>query len=740
MTKARKNNDTPGERTLHRSAAITVVCDIVLILALVLSLFAFISKNREDAFDLNVENITDIAVVESGLMHTALDKASDEIVSAYRYCRGRDVQEILDYLAAIEDPQADEYQLLKRDEELSGPMYHVYTGYSTRRDEAGYRAVTYKNSALASSIFGYSSGEDGQPSFSQSFTNATDALRYFAVFCGIEAREDGAVEEYYLVKPQNEKTILDQLQVFSQYEELDLAVCYSDGRYLASDGGFRAGNFYDYLYKYNDLTLDERNAIRDEVVNAASRSGSFFYKDYRGRDCVFAYSLCHDTDSWQVIVAVPTEEFINGPLLGFFPLTIIIFLAGLLVFNVWRLLSMLALLRQSMEREVAANASKSSFLSRMSHEIRTPLNAVIGYNTIALSALQTRDDAATVRDSLLKSDIASKHLLSIINDVLDMSAIESGKLKIAKERFDLKKLVDSLTAIFASQAEVRGVTLEVDVSRDTQRWLLGDQMRVNQILTNLLSNAVKFTPEGGRVAMLIEQRGEAEPVHIRFRVEDTGIGMAPDYLRHIWDPFEQADSSISRRFGGTGLGLSITKTLVDLMGGSIAVESVLGQGSVFTVDLSFDSAQPPEAGGEDEAETASSSRGYDFGGARVLLVEDNRMNMEITLRLLKNAGLAADSAWNGLEAVELFAASPPGAYAAILMDVHMPEMDGYEATRAIRASTHPSARTVPIIAMTADVFAEDVAEAKASGMDDHIGKPVDVALMFKTLDKYINKH
>lgn len=861
----------PTEDVMRRSLMTTVICDVVLIAFLVLFLLIYTSRNNIISYNQNVHNITSITTAESELLQAALDNTGHEVKSAFSYCQGKSAEQMMDYLSTISIAD-DEYQLLKRDEDVSDELYHVYTGYSTRKSEGGYQQVIYKDTALADSIYSYSGLPDGELSFSQSFTNKTDALRYYAVFCGVTVDEGGASQRYYLVKPQKESKLLNQLQMVSQYSEAALAVCYADGKYLARDDGFRSDNFYDYLYKYNDLSLDQMDAIRSAVQNDEDGSGFLKYKDYKGRDCVFAYADCGDTQRWNVIVSVPQSEFVEGKLLSFFPLIIIIFLVILLAFNVWRLLVIVKELRSSVERERIANASKSSFLSRMSHEIRTPLNAVIGYNVIAKKEMneagsdeERRQAGMKVMDCLDKSEIASKHLLTIINDVLDMSAIESGRIKVDHERFDFRGLITSLTTVFYSQSRAKGVDFEVIFDNLTEEWFVGDQMRTNQILTNLLSNAVKFTPEGGSVTLKIHQpEPEANAAHIHFEVTDTGIGMTPDYIKHIWTPFEQEDSSISRRFGGTGLGLSITKNLVDLMGGSITVESVHGKGTSFGVDLKFERAEQPQSGevydfssvnalivdddestcdyikllfsrcgarcssvtsgddaleafsvaekngerysvclvdwrmpGMDGIETVrrmkdisgndmpiivltaydyteiadeaaevgvskfitkplfqsslfdllanqsgvhsqssiSKNEDMDFHGAHILLAENNAMNMEIAKAILGSAGFIVDGAWNGQEAVELFESSP--GYAAILMDVHMPVMDGHDAARAIRASSRPDAGTIPIIAMTADAFAENVAEARAAGMNDHIPKPIDIPVLFETLSKYI---
>ncbi|MDO4539947.1 MAG: response regulator [Syntrophomonadaceae bacterium] len=873
MRKRVRSKRTITENKIRRSTLITVIGDAILIMALLLCLLIYNASNNASIYNQNVENITNIATGKSELMVAVLDNLSHEIDNSYRYCNNKNVTEILDYLSLISD-EGDEYQLLKRDEELSGELYHVYSGYSTRKADGAYQPVEYWDTDLTYSLNQYAGQPAGEICYSQGFTNNTDALRYFAVFCGITAMEDGRLQKYYLVKPQKESRVLAQLQSYSQYGELTTAICYSDGKYMARDSAFRGDNFFDYLYSYNDLSLDARNAIKDSVQDDSDGVGILEYRDYKSRDCVFAYAVCGEAENWYVIASVPVSEFLSAQLLSIIPLIIIIFLASVLIFNIWRLLIIVQQLRQSAEREQIANTSKSLFLSRMSHEIRTPLNAIIGYNTIARGEMANAKDNADseqaqmkVMDCLVKSDIASKNLLTIINDVLDMSAIESGKINVAHNRFDFKALIASLTTVFYSQAKAKKVGFEVLFDTLTEEWFVGDQMRTDQILTNILSNAIKFTPEGGTVTLKIQQpEADTNAAHIHFEISDTGIGMTSEYLKHIWAPFEQADSSISRRFGGTGLGLSITKNLVDLMGGEIKVESIPGGGTTFYIDLTFERVEQPQnsqvydfsavnalvvdddsstsdyirllfdrcgarctavTSGADalDAFSAAAEKGepysvclvdwrmpdmdgietirrirsiaddhvplivltaYDFtelankaaevgvnqfiskplfqstlfdllanisgamppisiknnkiinfSGERILLAEDNAMNMEIAKMILESAGMVVDKAWNGAEAVSMFEASAAGTYVAILMDVHMPEMDGHEATRAIRASSHPQAPTIPIIAMTADAFAENVAEARESGMDDHIAKPIDVNKLLDTLKKHL---
>lgn len=513
-----------------------------------------------------------------------------------------------------------------------------------------------------------------------------------------------------------------------------------------------------------------------------------------------------------------------------------------------------------------ANDAKRDFLSRMSHEIRTPMNAIIGMSAIAFNYL---DDKKRTADCLSKITFSSKHLLMLLNDVLDMSKIENGKLNIRQELFDLKNLVTSLADINYGLATAKGLSFEIVISGFKDELLLGDSMRVNQILLNLLSNAIKFTPKGGSVRLEIRMlRSASDKIWLRFIVKDSGIGMKKEFLEHLYEPFEQADNGIARKYGGTGLGMAITKNLVAIMDGTIEVESQEGAGTTFMVDLPFGVSKVdkktaaemeemrvlvvdddndtcehavvllkgmgvnvdwalngfeaiekvrsaceddghcydvcfidwcmPELDGietarrmrryvgpdvliiiisaydwsgiEEQAKAAGvnafidkpffasnlyntlltvsrkpelgfsavgNKETYDFGGKKVLLVEDNELNMEIASELLKFVNLQVEHAENGKVAVDIFRNSKEKEYALIFMDIQMPLMNGYDAARCIRSSEHPAAGTIPIIAMTANAFNDDVQAAFDAGMNGHLAKPIDVEVLYKTIARYI---
>ncbi|MDD3411794.1 MAG: response regulator, partial [Eubacteriales bacterium] len=520
-------------------------------------------------------------------------------------------------------------------------------------------------------------------------------------------------------------------------------------------------------------------------------------------------------------------------------------------------------LEDALENARVASAAKGQFLSRMSHEIRTPLNAIIGYMDMARDAAQ---NPARMMHCVENSDLAARHLLSIINDVLDISSIESGKMKIAHEEFDLKKQLTTIATLFFHQAQEKKVQFDIKLQSVSEEWVIGDGLRLNQILMNLLSNAIKFTPENGRINLNVSQVSSTdENVFMKFEVSDTGIGMSEEYQKRLFKPFEQESATTAQKYGGTGLGLSITYNLVQMMGGSIEVSSRQGDGTTFVVSLHFGRSHTAHAqaarqdysrvralivdddggsreymrellkrckvkcdavaGGEEALQQLRRRMGTEYGydlcildwnmpemngvelarqiraefkadlpiiiataydiaeveetareagvdrviakplfqstmfdllvstyggyepvqaaqpqpealrGLRVLLAEDNAMNMEIAVNVLEKAGISVDQATDGQQAVDRFMAEPPDTYDAILMDVQMPVLDGYQATRKIRASSHPRAASVPIIAMTANAFAEDVNAALANGMNDHVSKPIDHEKLFAVLGR-----
>lgn len=385
-------------------------------------------------------------------------------------------------------------------------------------------------------------------------------------------------------------------------------------------------------------------------------------------------------------------------------------------------------LEKALAEAKKANRVKSDFLSSMSHDIRTPMNAIVGMTNLALANL---DDRGKIEDYLHKISLSSQHLLSLINDILDMSQIEQSKIHLNRQMIQIEEMIDHISSIMATQAENTGLHFEIEADDFVHRAFMGDALRIKQIIINLLSNAFKFTMEGGTVLFRTEEIEPKENRYVRYRftIQDTGIGMSEEFLCHLFEPFIRSNKVF--KVEGTGLGLSITKGLVDLMGGTIEVRSKLQEGTTFEIELEFELAE--EKAGENQMEEQEDNEEENLTGYHFLLVEDNEINSEILGELLQMRGATFTVKTDGLQAVREFEKAAPGTYDAIFMDIQMPVMNGYEATKEIRKSEHPDAKSILILAMTANAFAEDVQASIEAGMNGHIAKPVDMKLLYHTI-------
>ena len=378
----------------------------------------------------------------------------------------------------------------------------------------------------------------------------------------------------------------------------------------------------------------------------------------------------------------------------------------------------------------AANIAKTTFLNHMSHDIRTPMNAIVGFTDIAMKRKPDKE----VENCLKKIRQSSEYLMTLINDVLDISRIESGKLEYKPVLVDLRDMTDTVLSIARGYMENRDLNFSVSREELKNPYVMADELRIREVLLNIISNAVKFTKDGGTISFVAENcpGNDEHHVIVRYRISDTGIGMSEEFQTRIFDEFSQENGGARTSYKGTGLGMAIARKLVEKMGGTITFESEEGAGTTFVIRVPF--KIDPDA---DKREGQKDVSEKSIKGLHILLAEDNELNMEIAEFMLQNEGAVVTKTWNGQEAVEIFEKSRPDEFDVILMDIMMPVMNGYEAAKTIRSMDREDAKTIPIIAMTANAFTEDRIRAKEAGMNEHVAKPVDVELLIKVIHKLV---
>lgn len=526
--------------------------------------------------------------------------------------------------------------------------------------------------------------------------------------------------------------------------------------YLVKEDGSRL-----YEYSYEDSFIEGDNVLNSfgnlKVVNGGtyeifleelkqgnSSALEFVYENKAGkRENWFVANAAITSVKGHILLFMPTSvlgassSLLLERTLSFFIFVSMVFLALVVIIIVVTMISRAdkklmyqkdeanKMLMMAAEEAKSANQAKSDFLSHMSHDIRTPINGIMGMTDIALKNI---DNQGKVLDCLNKISGSSQHLLGLINDVLDMSRIESGKTKVNHESFDIRMCIDNCASIIGGQLVTRDIELIKEVEEFKHPHLIGDELHLRQVFINILGNSVKFTQDGGKIYFKAREMAFADKKALfQFELADTGIGMKEEFLPHLFDPFAQEDDGMRTIYKGTGLGMAITKKFIDLMGGTIEVKSKYNVGTKFVIELWMD---------VDENVKINDSKAdmqIDLTGMKVLLVEDIELNMEIAKCILEEEGVVVTPAMNGQEAVDAFSDNPEGTFDIIIMDIMMPVMDGITATKVIRGMERPDAKTIPIVAMTANAYDEDIRKTREAGMNAHLSKPIDVDVVLKTL-------
>ena len=541
---------------------------------------------------------------------------------------------------------------------------------------------------------------------------------------------DGSDKDYLLLRLIPVEYLQKSWVFPTEYPTAQIGLITRDGEYVIQSGAMRSCSFLDFIRDYN---FADDYSKSDEIAArlASTDSGLMEYKDSEGQDCYFYYSSFGEDTDIDILGFVPVAD-IEVETIDW---TIIRLICGTLLLLVFidgmHILSINRQLHHTAELAEKANTAKTQFLSSMSHDIRTPMNAVIGMTEIAKQHL---NEPAYVKDCLDKVSLAGNHLLTLINDILDISKIESGRMTLDPVPFSLRESVDEMVAIVRQTAAENQLGLAVQIHDVTQDIIVADPLRLRQILLNLLGNAVKYTEPGGHVRFDVSEKavpGRTDRTRLQFIIADDGIGMSEEFQKTMYTSFSRATDSRINKIQGSGLGLAIARQMTELMGGEIQCESALGRGTTFRVvfELPTASALPMQPAPRTEADGTPG----ELAGMRVLAAEDNDLNWEIIHTMLEEYGIVSDRAENGQICLDILHDAAAPHYDIVLMDVQMPVMDGREATRRLRADPDPALRDLPIVAMTADAFAEDVAACREAGMDAHIAKPVDIKQVLRTL-------
>lgn len=700
--KERKPFDKPRNR-------LVVAVNLIFAAVMLATLIIFYKTYEKNVYFHNSEDVKNANRHSANLISTIYEGRCVRLGNIERYAENfaPNENELVNYIYSLDADKEVTHELISGDftgvacELASDGKFH-YVNYGG----IGYETLHEAVNAPPDNGFGITA----------EFLDSFNGQRSIAVYCRLVlTNENGESGEYTLFSVSPTQYFRNCLNAGGGYEGQTTILTDKNGNCLI---GGKDDRFDDMLSSLDEETLRAFLGTSEHIE----------LENEAGESCICVSSAVGCTD-WYAVSFVPKSAFLKDDLDLSFSLLIGGFLAVLMTFNIWYLSWLNRKLRRSIASESIANRAKTDFLSRMSHDMRTPMNGIMGMSGFIDDATSL-SEAKGYNKSILES---CRYLLMLINDTLDLNRIELGKFKLNREVTGRLELKNSISEEILPTMKAKRINFVIDDRGVKWDAVIVDKLRLKQILMNLLANASKYTGEGGNVGLKVETVSESgRTVSDRYTVWDTGIGMTAEFMEKMFEPFEQENNDPKET--GSGLGLAIVKKLVDLLGGSISCKSEVGKGTEFTIELSYDKADPSqtnELSGRRKAPAANLSE------KRILLVEDNQVNRAIALKLLVRTGATVDTAENGLDAVELFRASAPGYYDAVLMDLRMPVMGGIEATGEIRALSRPDAKTVPIVAMTADAFSEDVERTSKAGMDAHLSKPIEPKLLYETLARVI---
>ena len=726
-----------GYKNKRLTQTALILCNIILIAGVIIAAVVYsrlvdVQKNtmKQDAFFTTVESMKQVS---ENYFSTEQGYVNDW--KLYIEARHMTEAEALDFIRATNSQQGRAAHIVDLDDlsarstnrsEKEGEWVHCYEDFKSANTNFGDMMLEkmrrmYDNTTDKVLVLGkYRVGETQQTVVS--------------VGTRVNLRQEDGTDKGYLLLRLIPVDYLQKSWVFpTEFPTAQIGLITKGGDYVIQSAAMRSTNFLEFIRAYN--FEDDYNKMYElENYLLSTDSGTLTYKDSKGQDCYFYFSRFGDDSDIDILGYIPVTDTETDHI----DWTIVVLICGTLtllaVIDGLYVLSINRELKRTAEMAERASQAKTQFLSSMSHDIRTPMNAVIGMTEIAKHHI---DDPKYVKHCLDKVSMAGNHLLTLINDILDISKVESGKMTLNTTPFSLRENVDEMTAIIRQNAEEKHIEFKMEMQNVTQDIVVADPLRLRQVLINLLTNAIKYTEEGGHVTFIVSEQpvpGRSDRVGLRFIIADDGMGMSEDFQKTMYTSFSRATDSRINKIQGSGLGLAIASQMTELMGGTISCESKLGKGTTFAVALELPTADRLPRKPATRAEREDGDAG-EFSDLYILAAEDNDLNWEIIHTMLEEYGIRSDRAENGEACIAMLHDAARPRYDVVLMDVQMPVMDGREATRRIRSDPSERLRNLPIVAMTADAFAEDVSSCLEAGMDGHIAKPVDMKQVLRMLKK-----
>ncbi len=714
---------------------ILLICDIVLITVTIAAVVIYSGHIRKSQMEIKTEDFIRTIETMKQVSQNYLNSERGYVKDWAAYISGHDMSmdEALEFVRAVNTNRERFVHIVDME------SYEAYSSYYPKGQECIDTYVKYKDSSVEAELpfsdIMQSMFEGTNEEFAVLGKYRIKETQATGVGIGtrVTLRTEDGTKDYLMLRiiPTDE---LKRSWVFPvEYSSAEVGIITTSGDYVIQSASMKSLNFPEYIRGYNfqdDYNAGE--ALRQQLQT--TQSGILEYKNFRGTDCLWYYSSFSEESSLDILGVLNIDEL--GASMDAWYIVVIVCgaLIVLVAVNGVYLLTINRRLREAARASEQACRAKTQFLSAMSHDIRTPLNAVMGMMEIAK---KKSDNSSYVTECMDKGINSGKQLLTLINDVLDISRIESGKFTLNMEKVSIVDMVHDLTQMLEPDIERKKLRFECDIDSLTYKYVMADRMRLNQIYVNLLSNAVKYTDAGGKIILRMYEEeipDNTRDTRLVFYVEDTGIGMTEEFQKNMYNTFSREVKTQVNATQGTGLGLSIVKQVVDLMNGTIECQSAPGKGTAFTVRIDL----PIIEGGEESVLDSVQTQSVE--GMHLLIAEDNELNWEIANELLLERQIKCDHAENGQECIDMLTKSPAGTYDAVLMDVHMPVMDGLEATKTIRLLSDDALCKIPIVAMTADAFAEDVQSCIECGMNGHIAKPIDIDKLIEYLVKIKNKN